>query len=137
MQMIDKIRNRLSSFSVKMFLLILVCVVLPLSAASIYVGRSMESVLQGKISERIFQNLSRSEREILKMLENMAVFSNTFALDEEFLARIQDPSYSEFENVQYFNQIVDKMIVTSTDDLADSAKIIIFDQFGGCIPTGA
>lgn len=129
-QFADKIINKLSSFSVKMFLLIVVCVVLPLSAASIYVEKSMKSVLQSKISDRILQNLSRSEPEIVKTLQNMAVLSNTFALDEELLARMQDKSYTEYENVQYFNQIVDKMIVTSTDDLADSANIIIFDQFG-------
>lgn len=124
------IQNKLSSFFVKMFLLIVICVVLPLSAASIYVERSMESVLQSKISERILQNLSRSEREILDMLQNMAILSNTFALDEELLDRIQDRNYTEYENVRYFDRIVDKMIVTSTDDLADSAKITLFDQFG-------
>ncbi len=126
----DKFINRLSSFFIKMFLLIVICVVLPLSAASIYVEKSMESVLQSKISDRILQNLSRSEREIVNMLQNMAMLSNTFVLDEELLKRMQDASYTEFENVRYFDQIMDKRIVTSTDNLADSARILIFDPFG-------
>lgn len=127
---IDKIRDKLSSFSIKMFILIAVCVVLPLSVACIYVEKSMESVLQNKISERILHNISSSERDILNMLQNMAVLSNAFVLDEELLLRMQDENVTEYENVQYFNHVVDKMIVTSANVLVDSAKITIFDQKG-------
>ncbi len=127
---IDKIIDKCSSFAIKMFILIAVCVVLPMSAVCIYVEKSMETVLQNKISERILQNISGSERDILKMLQSMAILSNTFALDEELLERMQDRNYTEYENIQYFNQLVDKMIVTSADDLAEAAKITVFDQTG-------
>ena len=127
---IDIIKDKLSSFSIKMFVLIAVCVVMPLSAVCIYVEQSMETVLQNKISERILQNIFVSEKDILKMFQSMAILSNTFALDEELLERMQDRIYTEYENVQYFNRLVDKMIVTSTHDLADSAKITILEQAG-------
>lgn len=121
--------QKISKFSFKMFLLIILCVVLPLSGTCIYIQKSMEDLLQEKISERIIQNISRSERDIIRMLQTMSALSNTFALDEELLDRLMDGNITEFENVLYFNQIVDRMSVTTGDNFVYDTKIILFDEF--------
>ncbi len=122
--------NRTSKFSVKLFLMILFLVVLPLAGICVYVEKSMEEFIQEKISQRVIQNISRSERDITQMLRNLSVWSNSFALDEELLDRMQNPALTEYENVRYFNRIVDKMCVTTGDDLINHTKIILFDNYG-------
>ena len=56
--------RKISKFSVKMFLLILACVVIPFTAACVYIRVSMERFIQQKLSERIIQDISRGERNI-------------------------------------------------------------------------
>lgn len=119
----------ISRFSVKMFLLIMACVVLPFCVLCFYVRNSMEGFIQEKLSERIIQNIARNESYICDKLQDMAFLSNTFVYDEEFCSRIAEESYTQYENTSYFNKILERMALNGGYEGIDETKIIIFDQF--------
>ena len=92
----------ISKFSVKMFLLIVICVVIPFAGVCLYIRINMENFIQEKLSERIIQDISRGERNITEGLEELASLSDVFVFDKELIERIGDENRTEFENVVYF-----------------------------------
>lgn len=122
--------RKISKFSVKMFLLILICVVLPFTAACIYIRVSMEEFIQQKLSERIIQDISRGERNIADGLQELAALSNAFVFDQELIDCISDGNRSEFENVVYFNEIMEKLQIIGGNEYIQDMKVILFDNYG-------
>lgn len=118
--------HKISKFSVKMFLLILVCVVLPFTAACVYIRISMEQFIQQKLSERIIQDISRGERNIADGLQELAALSNAFVFDQGLIDCISDGSRSEFENVVYFNEIMEKLqIIGGNEYIPEDRKSVV------------
>lgn len=122
--------HKISKLSVRMFLLILVCVVMPLAGVCIYVRISMEQFIQEKLSEKVIQNISRGERNICDTLQNIAALTNVFVYDEELQKRITDPDTSEYDNTKYFDQMVHKLSIGNGFDFVQDMKIILFDDYG-------
>lgn len=122
--------HKISKFSVKMFLLILVCVVLPFTAACVYIRVSMEQFIQQKLSERIIQDISRGERNIADGLQELAALSNAFVFDQGLIDCISDGTRSEFENVVYFNEIMEKLQIIGGNEYIPDIKVILFDNYG-------
>lgn len=129
MNKLHNLTNSIYRFSIKMFLLIMICVMLPLCMLCLYVRDSMESVIQEKLSERIIQNLAKNERRICDGLQEMAYLCNTFVYDGEFCTRMADRSYTQYENTSYFDKIIEKMELNGGYARTDELKIIIFDKF--------
>ena len=117
-------------FSVRMFLLILVCVVLPLLGLSIYVRSSMEQFIQNKLSENVIHNIARGERNISDALQSMASVTNIFVYDEELRRRITDATTSEYENSKYFDQMIDRLYIINDQKIFRNMKIVLFDNHG-------
>lgn len=119
-----------SRLSVKMFLLILVCVVLPLYGICFYVRNYMEDVIRKSLSERITQNIARNESYICDALQRMSFLSNSFIYDEEFSGHISDEAYSWYENAERFNKILEKLYLNGGYDRNENIKIAVFDKYG-------
>lgn len=119
----------ISKFSVKMFLLIIGCVVIPLSCVCIYIRGSMETFIQKKLSESVIQNIARGERNICDALQDLVSISNVFVFDEELKARIADKNTTAYENTIYFNNMVENMYIKGGDEPMQQAKIILFDNY--------
>ncbi len=118
-----------SKLSVRMFLLLLLCVVMPLAGTCIYVRVSMEHFIQDKLSEKVIQNISRGERNICDNLQSIAALTNVFVYDEELQKRITDPNTSEYDNTKYFDQMIHKLSIASGFDFVQDMKIILFDDY--------
>lgn len=122
----------IKKFSVKIFLLICFFVVLPLIGLSIYIHRSMEELIQNQMSEDVFQNVSRNERNIYDNLQKLAYFSNSLVLDEELQAHLKDEESSHYENATYFQTLLGRSSFNTSDKILEDAKVILFDNFGRC-----
>lgn len=120
---------RISKFSVKMFLLIIFCVVLPLCVLCFYVKNSMENFIQEKMSEKIIQNISKNERNIPDALQKLAIIANAFTYDDELRDRMSSTSYSEYSNAIYFDKIIKSMYINGDYNETQGIKIIIFDNY--------
>lgn len=119
-----------SKLSVRMFLLLLLCVVMPLAGLCFYVRASMEHFIQEKLSEKVIQNISRGERNISDNLQDIAALTNVFVYDEELQRRITDSNTSEYDNTKYFDQMVHKLSIASGFDFVQDMKILLFDNYG-------
>lgn len=120
---------KVSKFSVRMFLFIIICVVIPLYIVCFYVKSSMEKFIQDKLSERIIQNISRNERYISDSLQNMALLTNAFVYDDEFIEMLSDKNSNQYENTLYFNKIQKRLFLESYYD-TKKTKITVFDNYG-------
>ena len=67
----------MKKFSIKIFIMICFCVVLPFTVLCNYIKDNMEHFLQEQISDKVLENLSRDERNIYEELQQMAFFSNS------------------------------------------------------------
>lgn len=119
-----------SKLSVRMFLLLLLCVVMPLAWTCIYVRVSMERFIQEKLSEKVIQNISRGERNICGHLQDTAALTNVFTYDEELLKCMADPEALAYDNTKYFDRLVNKLATVSGFDFVQDVKIILFDEYG-------
>lgn len=122
--------HKISKFSVRLFLLILIFAVIPLCGLSIYVRGRMESFIREKLSEKVIQNIARGERNITDALQDMASMTNIFVNDTELQKRITDPSITEFENTKYFDQMLNRQYMVGSQELWQDMKIILFDNYG-------
>ena len=106
----------IKKFSVKIFLLICVFVVFPLIGVSIYITRSMEKFLQNQMTDNVFQNISRNERNIYDNLQKLAYFRES----------------SQYENAKYFQTLLDRIAYSTSDRILEETKVILFDNYGHC-----
>ena len=122
----------IKKFSVKIFLLICVFVVFPLIGVSIYITRSMEKFLQNQMTDNVFQNISRNERNIYDNLQKLAYFSNGIIVDEELQDKLGSRESSQYENAKYFQTLLDRIAYSTSDRILEETKVILFDNYGHC-----
>ena len=122
----------IKKFSVKIFLLICVFVVFPLIGVSIYITRSMEKFLQNQMTDNVFQNISRNERNIYDNLQKLAYFSNGIIVDEELQDKLGSRESSQYENAKYFQTLLDRIAYNTSDRILEETKVILFDNYGHC-----
>jgi two-component system sensor histidine kinase YesM len=121
--------SKIKKFSVRTFLLILICVVMPLTGVCIYIRMSMEDFIQNKLSENVIQNIARGERNISDALQSIAALTNAFVYDDELQERIMNPSITEYDNARYFDQIINRLYISNGFDMVQDTKIILFDNY--------
>ena len=122
----------MKKFSVKIFLLICVCVILPFLFLCFYISSSMEKFIREQPSDRVLQNISRNERNFYDSLQKMAYFSNSLIWDEELQQRMSSGETSHYENAVYFQSLLERMMLNGQDEVLEAAQIILFDKFGRC-----
>ncbi len=121
---------RIKKLSARLFLLIAILVVLPMSLISIYIAHHMEMTMAEELSDRVFSNIERNEQSIYGALTDLAYYSNVFVNDKTFTALLSDSSVSEYEIASYFDDIVARAEIESASSLREDAKIIIMDKYG-------
>ncbi len=122
----------MKKFSIKIFIMICFCVVLPFTVLCNYIKDNMEHFLQEQISDKVLENLSRDERNIYEELQQMAFFSNSLVCDEELHKRLWDEESSYYENSLYFRELLGRMFLNGQDKIVESAKVVLFDTYGRC-----
>lgn len=122
--------KQVSKFSIKIFLMILLLVIFPLITVNLLGQKRLEETLQEKLSDNIIENISRNQSYINESLMDMAYYSNSFIHDDELRKRIASEMYSQYDNSLYFNRIISRVSIENPTYIRNSAKIIIFDNFG-------
>ncbi len=122
----------MKKFSIKIFVMICICVVIPFTLLCHYIKNSMEHFLQEQISDKVIQNISRDERNIYEELQKIAYFSNALVCDEELQNIMRDEKSSYYRNSLYFQELLGKMALNGQDKIVESAKVILFDESGRC-----
>ncbi len=121
---------RIKKLSARIFLLIAVLVVLPMSLISIYIAHHMEKTMAKELSERVFSNIGRNEQSIYNALTDLAYYSNVFVNDKTFTSLLSNESATEYEIASYFDDIVARSEIESASSLREDAKVIVMDKFG-------
>lgn len=120
----------LNSFSVRIFLVVLLFTVIPLFTMNIITKYRMERLLQEELSSQTIQNISKNESYIYEKLQSMAYYSSLFVNDEKLRERLTNESYSEYENMNYFNNLIDKNSILDLKSTFPMTKVVLFDNFG-------
>ncbi|WMC92362.1 cache domain-containing sensor histidine kinase [Kineothrix sp. MB12-C1] len=90
----------------------------------------MERLLQEELSSQTIQNISKNESYIYEKLQSMAYYSSLFVNDEKLRERLTNESYSEYENMNYFNNLIDKNSILDLKSTFPMTKVVLFDNFG-------
>lgn len=127
--MLHRLRKLLSKLSVKVFLSLLLCVVLPMCMMFTYMRFRFEEYIQESLSERIIQNISSSEQEIYSVLQNMANISSVLTMDRELMDVMQDSGKSAYEKTVVFDSIVRDISINNLSMIPDM-KLTFLDLSG-------
>ena len=127
--MLRKLRKFLSKLSVKVFLSLLLCIVLPMCVMFTYMRYRFEEYIQESLSDRIIQNISSSEQEIYSVLQNMSNISSVLTLDEKLMAIMQEEEASAYEKTVVFDDIVREISINNLSMIPDM-KLTFLDLSG-------
>lgn len=127
--MLRTIREHLSRLSLKTFLVLILCLVLPMYGMFGYVKSNFEQYIQNELSAKTIQGMSKSEEEIYKSFQNMANISSVLALDEGLVGGLKDPQKSYYDKTIIFDNSVRDMIVNNLFTVSD-VKITLLDLYG-------
>lgn len=120
----------LNSFSVRIFLVVLLFTVIPLFAMNLFTKYKMENLIQEELSNQTIQNISKNESYIYEKLQNMAYYSTLFVNDEELRERLANETYTEYENTNYFNKLIDRNSILEFKSTFPSINVVMFDNYG-------
>ena len=134
--MLRKLRKLLSKLSVKVFLSLLLCIVLPMCVMFTYMRYRFEEYIQESLSDRIIQNISSSEQEFYSVLQNMSNISSVLTLDEKLMAVMQEEEASIYEKTVVFDDIVREISINNLSMIPDM-KLTFLICPATCIPTGS
>ena len=122
--------KRVTKFSVKIFIMIFLLIIVPLSAVSFYIMDQAEKMLQEELSDKVIQNISRNESYIYDSLQQLSYFSNRFVADQELKERIASSETSQYENAVYVQKLIDRAAMENPDSIETEAKVLIIDGYG-------
>lgn len=129
MLMMRTVKEHLSKLSLKTFLVLILCLVLPMYGMFGYVKSSFEQYIQNELSSKTIQGMAKSEEEIYKSFQNMANISSVLALDEGLVNGLKDPQKSYYDKTILFDDSVKNMAVNNLFTVGD-VKITLLDLYG-------
>lgn len=129
MLMMRTVKEHLSKLSLKTFLVLILCLVLPMYGMFGYVKSSFEQYIQNELSSKTIQGMAKSEEEIYKSFQNMANISSVLALDEGLVNGLKDPQKSYYDKTILFDDSVKNMTVNNLFTVGD-VKITLLDLYG-------
>lgn len=124
-----EVLKRLSHFWVRVFIIIALCVVLPLSIIALLIGINMERALRSELSNSIVQNISRNERYLTTQLNSLAYLSNAFVYDDTFRDYLMDEDSSLFHTTLYFDEFLTRIDFLTNSEIIRKAKVLVFDKY--------
>ncbi|MGX8702459.1 cache domain-containing sensor histidine kinase [Caproiciproducens sp.] len=114
-------------FSLRVFLIIIVLIIIPVYLMFLYLNHTFVGYMEDEISSRAVQNIDNSQEEIARKMENLINVSNFFVSDPEYEAVMTNSKNSRYQKSCYFDAFVNKLGNSNMFDL-DELKITYFDE---------
>lgn len=123
--------ERMETISVRTYLVILLCIILPLFMTFRLIQRRYESYIQQQLSEQIISSISKSEEALYTSFRNIAGISSAIVTQSALLEAMQAPDKTYFEISKIFDDCVN---YTSINNLYadDNLRLTLFDRQGRC-----
>ena len=125
---------QIKKLSLRVFLIILMCLLLPFFLLVRYVRSDMENTLRGEISERIVQNFSKSTTEVERVFTRMASISTILYTDEALVSVFADSSSTDYDRKQAYNrvlrQIYSQDLYEYTSEYTGGINVMLRDKAG-------
>ena len=129
MNFIRMIKKQMSKLSFKVFLLLILCLILPMFCMFSYMKSSFEQYIQEELSNKIIQGMARSEQDIYKSLQNMANISSVIVMNEKLENIMSNPKTSYYNKTVEFDSAVKNLMATNLFTV-DDIKITFLDVNG-------
>lgn len=113
MNFIRMIKKQMSKLSFKVFLLLILCLILPMFCMFSYMKSSFEQYIQEELSNKIIQGMARSEQDIYKSLQNMANISSVIVMNEKLENIMSNPKTSYYNKTVEFDSAVKNLMATN------------------------
>lgn len=115
--------------STRIFLMILVGIILPVSLLLVYTGGSYKQYIQNELSDRTISQLNKGESEIYLLFQRLVNIASVVCNADGLQAGLEDPQSSRYENTLAFDEVVSTIVVNNLFDMTD-VKITLFDRSG-------
>ena len=123
---IDKYMSRLS---VKIFLILIICLVVPMYGMFLFMKAGFEQYIQEQLSDRIIQSVSKSEQGIYSSLQDMANVSSVVVFNEQIRNILKGDTESLYTKTLIFDSVIGDILVNNLITTADM-KITLLDPKG-------
>jgi two-component system sensor histidine kinase YesM len=122
-----KIKQRINSLSIRVFLLIFVFLLLPVYVSFIIIRNLYENYIRQELSNQIIANIEGGQEEFYDTFHRIANISNIFTLDEKLISILLEPNSSYYERNRQFDILVHSLSNNNLFDLRD-IRITMFDN---------
>ena len=129
MNLFQIVKKHMSKLSFKVFLLLILCLILPMFCMFSYMKSNFEQYIQEELSNKIIQGMARSEQGIYKSLQNMANISTVIVMNEKLENVMSDPKSSYYNKTVAFDSAVKNLMATNLFTV-DDIKITFLDANG-------
>ncbi len=123
------VKKHMSKLSFKVFLLLILCLLLPMFCMFSYMKSNFEQYVQKELSNTIIQGMSKSEQEIYKSFQNMANISTVIVMDNKLKNIMSDPNVDFYNKTVAFDGTVKNLMATNLFTV-DDIKITFLDANG-------
>ena len=124
-----KVKKHLSMFSFKVFVILVLCLVIPMYGMFQFVRSQYERHIQEELSNKIIQGISKSEQEIYKAFQSMANISSILALDSRVVSLLENDSADLYDRMVPFDAAVGNIEVNNLFTISD-VRITLLDLRG-------
>lgn len=119
---------KLTRLSTRIFIIILIVLVLPFTIMLFYVKYDMEEMLRDALSEKVIQNLSKSEIEVTQLFARMLNISSTFIYNSELSEVLADPAEEYWDRSVVFSDTISDISKQNLYDyMLDDIRITLLD----------
>lgn len=126
---LQSVKKRTSKLSFRVFCLLILCLVVPMSCMFSYMKSSFEQYIQEELSNKIIQGISRSENEIYKSFQDMANISSMIVMNTSLQDAMSNRSDSYYNKTMAFDRILNDLMASNLLS-ADDIKITFLDTDG-------
>ena len=123
--------NRIGHISLRTYLALLMCLVLPLFLMFGWIRIQYETYIQQQLSEQIISSISRSEEAVYDSFRNIAGISSAIVTNSALLEGLSDPANSYYSVNKLFDECVN---YAQVNNLYTNGEMLmtLFDRMGRC-----
>lgn len=123
--------NRIGYISLRTYLALLMCLVLPLFLMFGWIRIQYENYIQQQLSEQIISSISRSEEAVYDSFRNIAGISSAIVTNSALLEGLSDPANSYYSVNKLFDECVN---YAQVNNLYTNGEMLmtLFDRMGRC-----
>lgn len=121
-----KSRLRLSSFALKVFVILFLSTAIIFYGIFLWIKSGYEASLRNEHCQRIVQTISKGEESINSVFDKMTELSNIIVFDERLRASLSNKNSSYYDNNKAFDAAVSQLIINNFIDI-EEVKITVFD----------